>query len=133
MLRCQSLCSLLSLLFLVACPGAEKACTAMAAASSLIHVVDEAGNPLVAEITALDEAGHPIEPMCAGSDPAACTDWIVGFEVEGRINISAAAFDGCNYGSGSVGVDVAMDEDGCHVVQEEATLEVDEWTDLDCT
>jgi hypothetical protein len=70
--------------------------------------------------------------VCAGADPDACTDWVVGYEVSGEITISAEAYDGCNYGNGSLVVDVPTDDTGCHVAHQEATLSVLEWTDLDC-
>ena len=89
--------------------------------------------PLVATVTAVDADGNDVDVSCAdGSDGTTCTDWIVGYEVEGEIVVTADAYDGCNDGTGSVTVDVPLDEDGCHVVQQEATLSVDEWTDLDC-
>ncbi|MFZ5481835.1 MAG: hypothetical protein ACOZNI_34055 [Myxococcota bacterium] len=122
---------MLTLLIALACYE-ETACTDLAAASSLVHVVGPDGEPLVAEISAVDEDGNPVEATCAGADPEACTNWIVGYEVAGEIEITATADDGCNTGTGVVIVDVQMDEDGCHVVQQEATLTVDEWTDLDC-
>lgn len=119
------------MLLLLACASAEPgvACTEIAAASSLIHVVDESGAPLVAEIAAVDEEGNAVTAECANE---ACTDWIVGYEVVGEITITVNAYDGCNYGTGVVVVDVPLDEEGCHVVQQEATLEVGEWTDLGC-
>ncbi len=127
-----SLVSLLALA-LAACTAPGTMCTDYAAASTLVHVVGEDGStPIVAEITAVDEDGNPVEATCDGPDPDACTDWIVGYEIAGRITISAEAFDGCNYGNGTVTVDVPMDEDGCHVVQQEVTLTVGEWTDLGC-
>ena len=119
-------------LFLAACPPAELVCTDLAAASSLIHVVDADGAPLVAEVTAVDADGNTVEPTCADADPENCTNWIVGYEVEGVIEIHAEVYDGCNTGTGSVTVDVPIDESGCHVVQQEADLVVSEWTDLDC-
>lgn len=122
---------LVPLLFLVACPSSE-ICTDLAAASSLIHVVDTEGNPLVAEIIAVDADGNDVEATCAGADVDACTDWIVGYEIQGEITIAAEVYDGCNTGTGTVTVDVPLDDTECHVVQQEATLVVDEWTDLDC-
>jgi hypothetical protein len=119
-------------LFLAACPSGETACTDLAAASSLIHVVDAEGNPLVAEVVGEDADGNVVEATCADADPANCTNWIVGYEVEGVIVVRAEADDGCNTGTGEVTVDVPIDADGCHVVQQEADLVVSEWTDLDC-
>lgn len=117
---------------LAGCPMG-KMCTDLAAASALVHVVGPDGAPMVATVTAVDADGNDVEVTCAdGSDGTDCTDWIVGYEVEGEIVITADANDGCNDGTGSVTVDVPLDEDECHVVQQEATLTVDEWTNLDC-
>jgi hypothetical protein len=111
----------------------EVACDDYAAASALVSVVGEDGStPLVAVVTAEDGEGNPVDVSCAGADPDACTEWIVGYEVEGQITVRAEADDGCNLGTGTLVLDVPMDEDGCHVVQQEGTLVVDEWTDLDC-
>lgn len=121
------------LLLLLACPAPEEVlCTDMAAASALVHVVGPTDEPLVAEVTAVDADGNDVEVVCAVEDTESCTDWTVGYEVAGEITISAEAYDGCNYGNGVVVVDVPMDEDGCHVVMQEATLHVDEWTDIGC-
>ncbi len=122
---------ILLLLSLVACPT-EVACTDLAAASALVHVVGPTGDPLVATVTATDADGNDVDVHCADVSTDTCTDWVVGYEVQGEITITADADDGCNTGTGSVTVDVPLDDDGCHVVQQEATLEVAEWTDLDC-
>ncbi len=119
------------LLLLAACFADEQACTTLAAASALVHVVGPDDQPLVAELSAVDADGNDVSVECAdgGTD---CTDWIVGWEVEGEITITADADDGCNTGTGVVVVDVPLDESGCHVVQQEATLAVTDWTDIGC-
>ncbi len=129
--------SLLPFLVLVACDAGEKqgACTDMAASSVLVHLVGEDGvTPIVGEISATDEAGNRVDTECATSDTGGvgCSDWIVGWEVSGKIEIHATATDLCNDGAGSATVDVPVDEAGCHVIPQEITLTIGEWTDLDC-
>lgn len=125
-------------LLLALFPGCadEQVCTDLAAVSAQVAVVDEDGvTPLVATVTATDEAGRAVEVSCADAtvDAAACTEWIVGYEVSGRITIHGEATDECgNTGTGDVVVDVPMDDAGCHVVQQSATLTIAEWTDLGC-
>lgn len=126
---------LAALLLLVACAPTEEGvmCAEYAASSVSLSVVGPDGAPLVATITATDEDGAAVQVDCVGGGAAeTCTEWTVGWEVDGEITIVASAYDGCNYGEGSVVVDVPLTEDGCHVVPQEATLTVDEWTDLDC-
>lgn len=124
-----------ALVALASLPGCEEplACDTSATASALVHVVGPDGGPLAATVTAVDADGNEVDVMCAdGDDAATCTSWVVGWEVEGEITISASASDGCNTGTGSVTVDVPLEESGCHVVTQEAELVVDAWTDLDC-
>lgn len=126
---------LLPVLLVLACDGGEVACTTLAASSATVHVVGPDGTtPIAAEVTATDADGKPVQTECLGSADTAgdCTDWIVGWEVAGVIEIHAEAYDGCNYGSGDATVDVPMDDVGCHVIPQEVTLTVGEWTDLGC-
>lgn len=123
------------LLVLVACAPSDEGvpCAEYAASSVTLSVVGPDGAPLVATITATDADGQQVEVQCAdGGDAETCTEWSVGWEVDGEITIEASADDGCNTGTGSVVVDVPLTEDECHVVTQTATLTVDEWTDLDC-
>lgn len=125
-------------LLLALFPGcaAEQTCTDLAAASTDVSVVDEDGvTPLVATITATDEEGRDVAVQCVDVtlDATQCTEWIVGYEVSGTIHLHAEASDACgNTGTGDLDVDVPMDEAGCHVVQQSATLAVTDWTDLGC-
>lgn len=133
MLRSLIVVPLLPLLALFGCGEEEVMCTEMAAVSAMVHVVDSEGNPLAAEVTATDAAGQPVQAVCAEMDASdGCSDWNVGYEVEGVIEIHAEVYDGCNYGSGDGSVDVPLDESGCHVVGQDLTITIGEWTDLDC-
>lgn len=125
----------LPLVVLVACGEDEVACTTMAASSATVHVVNADGTtPLAAEVTATDADGKPVQTECVGGTDTAgdCSEWIVGWEVAGEIQINAEAYNGCNYGYGEANIDVQMDDVGCHVVSQEVTLTVGEWTDLGC-
>jgi hypothetical protein len=117
---------------LLGCGDAPVDCTDIEAASTLVHVTGYGDEPLVAEVTAVDADGNDVLVVCAGDDADACTDWTVGYEVTGPITITGDAYDGCNYGSGVVVVDVPLDADGCHPVLQEVTLEVLEWTERGC-
>lgn len=116
------------------CSTEPQVCTDMLAFSATIDVVDENGDPIVATVTATDEAGNDVVVRCAdGTDTGdTCTQWIVGDEVAGKITIHGEASRECNTGTGELVVDVPMDDEGCHVVGQTGTLEITEWTDLGC-
>ena len=117
---------------LAACEEAVR-CSVEARPSALVHVVDPSGNPVVATVLAVDADGNEVFVGCAeGGDAATCTTWSVGVEDAGAITVSASVYDGCNDGTGSVVLDVPLDEVGCHVVTQEAQLVIEAWTDLDC-
>lgn len=126
--------ALLPLLSIAGCGDEEGVCTEEAVSSVDVHTVDRDGvTELVAEVTATDADGNSVEATCAEADTGAgCSHWIVGWEVAGEITIHATGTDGCNSGSGQATVTVEMDEAECHVVTQELTLTLDEWTDLDC-
>ena len=130
----MSRCAMLVLVLLGGCAEKGVVCDTMAVSSVLVHLTDAEGAPLGGEIAATDEAGARVDTQCATSDTGgvACADWIVGWEVAGTITITASASDGCNTGTGTVSVEVPMDASGCHVVSQEVTLPITEWTDLDC-
>lgn len=102
------------LLPLIACdlfdpPGVD--CTMMAAASVGVTVTDEAGAPLGdAEVVYSADGGaeQPCEDFGGG-------EWVCGWEVQGEVTVTARAE---GYTEQSASVVVALDADGCHVVQE---------------
>lgn len=126
--------ALLPLLSIAGCGEEEVVCTEEAVSSVDVHTVGQDGvTEIVAEVTATDADGNPVEATCAEADATdGCSHWIVGWEVAGAITVHATANDGCNDGSGEATVTVEMDDAGCHVVTQELTLTLDEWTDLDC-
>ena len=126
--------ALVPLLSLAGCDAGEKlVCTEEAVSSVSVRTVGPDGEDIPSDVTATDADGNPVEATCADADTAGgCSRWTVGWEVAGDITIHATASDGCNTGTGEATVTVEMDESGCHVVTQDLTLAVDEWTDLDC-
>ncbi len=116
------------------CSTEPQACTEIAMSSVVIDVVDENGDPIVATVTATDADGNDVQVSCADAtvDATACTSWVVGYEIDGKITIHGEATRECNTGTGDLTVDVPMDDAGCHVVGQTGTLELTEWTDLGC-
>ena len=112
-------------------------CTADAAASVIVNVVDEEGEPLEgATVLWSVDGGETQEALCAessgddetseaedgdddGGDADPCSTYITTWEVEGTFEISAE-LEG--YVSASTTVDVGLTEDGCHVDTETVDL-----------
>lgn len=116
------------------CSTGPEVCTEISMSSAVIDVVDERGDPIVANVTAADWVGNDVEVTCADAtvEATACTSWVVGYEVSGEITIHGEATRECNTGEGELVVDVPMDDAGCHVVGQAGTLPIMEWTDLGC-
>jgi len=126
-----------ALLSLLACedlnPGGGQSCTELAAASVMLTVVGPDGEPMDADVSATDADGNEVQGHCSDLGEAPCSEWVVGYEQRGKITIVAEAFDGCNYGTGTVVVNIAMDDDECHVVGQQVELAVEQWTERICT
>lgn len=106
------------------------ACTDIAVASVMVHVVDPSGAPLPgATVTYSEPSGE--SPMPAECADEACTSWVAGWEVGGDITVTASynanTSDPCCWYSDSVSQTVAVPytPDGCHVDTQEITLVLD--------
>lgn len=106
------------------------ACTDMAAASVLVHVVDPSGAPVPdAAVMWGRPDGEAMTPAECADD--ACTSWIAGWEIGGDIAVTASYHadtpDPCCWydDSASQVVSVPYTADGCHVVTQDLTLVLD--------
>lgn len=90
-------------------------CTDLAALSVLAHVADDSGASI---------EGAAVSYSVDGGDPVDCEhlqggDYACGYEVEGEITVYAEAQD---HEPAEGSAEVLLDDDGCHVVQEQVDL-----------
>ena len=106
------------------------ACTDIAFASVMVHVVDAAGAPLSGANVTYSVDGAPELPAeCA--DDAGCANFVAGWEVAGDFTITASIDvptedPYCWYYDTEVStVTVPSTEDGCHVITQDVTVTLD--------
>ncbi len=110
-------------------------CTASAAGSVNVSIVDQDGAALVPETVSYTvDGGDALDADCVG-DP--CTEYVAGWEVSGEITVTATYYREhekdplCSYeDSASETVTVEMTADGCHVQPQTMTLQLDTTQEL---
>lgn len=100
-------------------PGQE--CTEYAAFSVTIDVVDTSGGPLPgATVTYQIDGGEVMTADCfAAGDPATCSEFVTLAERTGDFSITVSKE---GYQTEQRDVTVVMDEEGCHVVEQQLTV-----------
>lgn len=103
-----------ALALLVACEEEQLNCTDLAAASTLVTVVDTTGASIDDATVQWSTGGGARQ----GCDPGAPGEWICGYEVEElTIHVSKDGY-------ASVDEDVSVPSDECHVIQQDVEIEL---------